>query len=205
VPGKRRNPVIPITNPIPHPNRKDITGKRFGKLTVLADAGTNSHREHVWLCRCECGREVQRTGSTLRCGKSVSCGCNVFTAASNALRAPKPRPGAALRRAYAACERAAKVRGLGFLLSLDDFTEITAKNCFYCGASPEQIKKTKYESYLANGIDRKDNNEGYSLTNCVPCCWPCNQMKLGQGIDEFLDRIRSIANLHGGALFQRRA
>jgi hypothetical protein len=48
----------------------------FGKLTVVADAGTNNHRKKVWLCRCECGGETKATTGNLRSGNSKSCGCD---------------------------------------------------------------------------------------------------------------------------------
>lgn len=46
----------------------DLAGKRFGKWTVL------SHRSgQKWLCRCECGAELERDGASLRHGRSRSC------------------------------------------------------------------------------------------------------------------------------------
>lgn len=58
----------------------DLTGKQFGRLTVIErapDAVSPSGRHRVkWLCQCECGntREVY-TDNLLR-GRTVSCGCN---------------------------------------------------------------------------------------------------------------------------------
>ena len=34
---------------------KDMTGQTFGRLTVLARAGTDRDRKATWLCRCACG------------------------------------------------------------------------------------------------------------------------------------------------------
>jgi len=36
---------------------KDITGQKFGKLTVLYRNGSNASGVAKWQCRCECGRE----------------------------------------------------------------------------------------------------------------------------------------------------
>lgn len=33
---------------------------------------------------------------------------------------------------------------------------------------------------------------GYTVNNCVPCCWRCNQMKSNMSIDEFRTIIRVI-------------
>ena len=54
----------------------DLTGQRFGKLTVLFPA-PNIGRDTAWLCRCECGKETVIRTCYLRKGKSLSCGCDV--------------------------------------------------------------------------------------------------------------------------------
>lgn len=53
----------------------DLTGKTFGRWTVL---GRDWYigRAHVrWLCRCSCGTEKSLDGGYLRNGTSKSCGC----------------------------------------------------------------------------------------------------------------------------------
>lgn len=52
----------------------DLTGQRFGKLVVVNRA-VGQYREAMWLCKCECGNEIITRGSSLRGGKSKSCGC----------------------------------------------------------------------------------------------------------------------------------
>ena len=52
----------------------DLTGQRFGRLTVLERAG-RSKNESLWLCRCDCGNEVVTWSSSLRRGLTRSCGC----------------------------------------------------------------------------------------------------------------------------------
>lgn len=53
----------------------DLTGKVFGRLTVLGLAGRSVHRSQLWLCECECGSQVEANGAVLRRGASKSCGC----------------------------------------------------------------------------------------------------------------------------------
>ena len=58
---------------------KDLTGQVFGRLTVLYRAEnyispTGKHHPR-WHCRCECGNEVDVNASSLRAGKTTSCGC----------------------------------------------------------------------------------------------------------------------------------
>lgn len=60
-------------------NAADLTGQRFGRLTVV-----NRVQDHVspsgkhrpkWECICECGGIVEVLGQNLKNGRSQSCGC----------------------------------------------------------------------------------------------------------------------------------
>jgi hypothetical protein len=59
---------------------KDLTGKRFGKLTVINRTenyiNTFSGRVRVmWLCKCDCGKETIVASGELKRGDTKSCGC----------------------------------------------------------------------------------------------------------------------------------
>lgn len=54
---------------------KDITGLKFGRLTVIKRYGSNKYGRALWLCKCECGNEVVVRGHSLRRGDTTSCGC----------------------------------------------------------------------------------------------------------------------------------
>lgn len=54
---------------------KDITGEKFGKLTVLKRDFSKSGPEAFWLCQCECGNQTIVAGPSLRKGHTQSCGC----------------------------------------------------------------------------------------------------------------------------------
>lgn len=59
-------------------NFVDLTGKRFGRWTVIGraeDRVTAKSREIMWNCVCECGKQKVVKGGSLKSGKSVSCGC----------------------------------------------------------------------------------------------------------------------------------
>lgn len=51
--------------PIPKLYRKEL-GHKYGHLTVIEYAGTNTSRNICWKCRCDCGNEVIRDGTELR-------------------------------------------------------------------------------------------------------------------------------------------
>lgn len=56
------------------PPRKELIGKRFGMLTVVAYSGKRDGM-HRWLCRCDCGRNTTVGQTLLQSGKTKSCGC----------------------------------------------------------------------------------------------------------------------------------
>lgn len=53
----------------------DLTGQRFGKLTVIQEAGHRNGRSIAWLCHCDCGNDKIIDGHSLRIGLTKSCGC----------------------------------------------------------------------------------------------------------------------------------
>lgn len=52
----------------------DLTGYKFGRLTVLKRAGTQCGHA-TWLCECDCGKTVTVIGNNLKRKKTESCGC----------------------------------------------------------------------------------------------------------------------------------
>ncbi len=52
----------------------NLLEKRFGRLVVIAFAGTKNHR-YMWDCRCNCGNKTTVRGVDLRAGKTRSCQC----------------------------------------------------------------------------------------------------------------------------------
>lgn len=56
-------------------NTINLTGKKFGRLTVLERAGSNKHGTALWKCACDCGNVKILSGLSLRSGKVQSCRC----------------------------------------------------------------------------------------------------------------------------------
>lgn len=54
---------------------KEMAGERFGRLIVIERRGSSSNGSALWLCRCDCDEEREVAGSSLRTGKTKSCGC----------------------------------------------------------------------------------------------------------------------------------
>lgn len=57
------------------PPQIDLTGRKFGRLTVLRENGRLPGRNYAWLCLCSCGKHKTVDGSSLRRGATKSCGC----------------------------------------------------------------------------------------------------------------------------------
>ncbi len=53
----------------------DITGQKFGRLTVLERKENSKNGISRWLCRCDCGNLTVVLSTQLRKGRTKSCGC----------------------------------------------------------------------------------------------------------------------------------
>jgi hypothetical protein len=54
---------------------KDLKGQKFGKLTCIKPVGKSKTRCMVWLCKCECGEEIEVVSNSLLTGNTKSCSC----------------------------------------------------------------------------------------------------------------------------------
>lgn len=161
----------------------DLTGKVFGKLTVLREDGVrtspNGSRTLLWRCVCECGNETVVGASNLRTGATKSCGCGMHRNKGRSLAFPgKPTW---LNDVWQSYIKGARERRLAFELTVEQVESLVVQPCTYCGAEPR------------NGIDRRDNSVGYILSNCVPCCSICNTMKMAMDADAFVAHAKRIA------------
>jgi len=75
----------------------------------------------------------------------------------------------------------------GILWELDEafVFGLWQKPCYYCNVPMEMV-----------GLDRVDNDIGYTVENTVPCCTMCNIMKQSFGVDAFIARVHLIAANH---------
>lgn len=48
---------------------------QYGNLIVLGDAGKNRHQKRLWRVKCACGVETTKVASSVRTGRTTSCGC----------------------------------------------------------------------------------------------------------------------------------
>ena len=148
---------------------KDMTGQRFGRLTVLRRAGSTRHREALWLCLCDCGNERTISGSSLRRGYSKSCGClrdEIVSNTQSTHRKTKTRLYNVwthmIQRCYNPKHTAYKRYGGRGITVCNEWRNSFQK--FH-----EWAMETGYDENAAFHkctIDRIDNDKGYSPDNC---------------------------------------
>jgi len=165
--------------------KMNLTGDRYGNLIVINEDKPSSYSRR-WKVRCDCGTEKIVSQSSLRSGLTVSCGC---------LRKEKlklARQKSILSNYYKIYKYGAKKRRLVFDITLEEFKIIIKQNCIYCNLSTENNNSKK----KANGIDRINNDLGYVIENCVPCCLRCNRMKMDISMVDFKKKIIDIYNFY---------
>ena len=54
---------------------EDLTGRRFGRLTVIEKTTQKQRSVYLWRCKCDCGNETLQAGYNLTSGAVQSCGC----------------------------------------------------------------------------------------------------------------------------------
>ena len=75
-------------------------------------------------------------------------------------------------------------RGKHFDLPYEFYeSQLWGKPCHYCGCEIE-----------GTGLDRKDNDKGYTPDNVVPCCRGCNRKKQTKPYEQYLAEVRDENN-----------
>lgn len=165
-----------------------IKASKFGKLTPI-EAVSGEGNDQYWKMKCECGKEKVIPISPVQSGKTKSCGC---LCKENSFKIGDGE--ANFNVLYSIYQKNAKSRNIQFLLEKDRFRELTKQNCYICGRQPETIinRKKSNGKYIYNGIDRIDNNKGYTYENCKACCETCNVAKWKQTTKDFLEWVKKV-------------
>ena len=181
----------------------NIVGQRFGRLVVIRKdklrRSPSGEGRRYYLCKCDCGKEkvIRKNNLIHKHRPTKSCGCIPIEKSRQRQRLSYGE--ASFNALYLSYKHDAKYRNLVFELNKEQFKKITKENCHYCGTKPakeysrkDQSGKEFYGDYVYNGIDRINNNEGYIIQNCVPCCKECNYFKKALSEGAFLGRIKKI-------------
>lgn len=139
---------------------RDLSGLKFGRLTAIADVGSERNRR-MWLCRCECGNDVVVASSSLRLGNTKSCGC---ITRDGTAQAKHGYCGTRLYRIWKGIKSRCNI------LSSTDYKWYGAKGVSVCGEwsefepFKEWALKNGYSDNLT--IDRIDPFGNYEPSNC---------------------------------------
>ena len=113
-----------------------MIGKRFGKLTVIAEDLDNHTTLQKVICRCDCGREKSIATRDLKNGKVKSCGCDRI----------RPGKGDYLERQYDGAleaKREAFQKGdTSRIVTLEDWVYVWLRNVL-----PHVVKETTIRMY----------------------------------------------------------
>lgn len=140
---------------------KDITGFRFGKLTVIEMATTRKNPKNIdWVCKCDCGNMTTVIGTKLRKENGTkSCGClineNRFVKHNMSKTREYHSWSGMLDRCYNANSKYYHLYGGRGIEMCPEWKE--SFNVFYedMGACPETYS-----------IDRINNDGNYEPSNC---------------------------------------
>ena len=150
------------------PKLRDLTGQRFGRLTVMERADTRGRV--AWLCKCDCGNEIITRGDNLTGGGSISCGCYNREQSSKA----HTRHGYSNSRLYRIW---LKTKTRCYDSNQKRYNSYGGRGITVCPEWRESFEAFR-DWALANGyrddltIDRKDVNGNYEPNNCR---WITNQ------------------------------
>lgn len=173
---------------------KVIVGKTYGFVTVI-ERLPNEKGSAIYLCKCECGNVYNRTGGSLTGGRAQrckKCGNREHLAKMHTVHT-RPKGEAACYATFVITRRSCAVlRRLAWEISYEDWKRLTVQPCHYCGCPPSNCGRGRNGDYHYNGLDRVDNDVGYTLKNVVPCCKCCNHSKSDQTLPEFLSWVSKV-------------
>ena len=177
----------------------NLVGIKFNRLHVIELFGSRMYgktKKRIWKCRCDCGKIVYQNTGALTTGNSKSCGClhdELSSENGKKSRYKVAKQDSGYKHIYNSYRLNAISRKLEFEINYHDFLNLLKGNCFYCNNVPSNIYKVSYYSIMYNGIDRIDNNLGYTNDNIVSCCKICNISKNNYSTEVFLDWIYRIS------------
>lgn len=142
-----------------------IEGQRFGRLVVEAPARIDRWAQVIWLCRCDCGGQIEARGKHLWSGGTKSCGC--FRREHSSFMN--------LRHGHARSGRVTRTHQswnsmVGRCTNPRDgrYRDYGGRGIKVCDRWMvfEEFLKDMGERPPGLTLERKDNNAGYSPENC---------------------------------------
>ena len=141
----------------------DLTGQRFGRLTVVSRAENTASGKVRWNCLCDCGAKTTNHSHLLKSGQSKSCGCLQKESVSKS----NTKHGDSFNNLYHVWRN---MLDRVNLQSREDYKHYGGRGITVCNDwySYDTFKKWALSSGYAENLtlDRENNNKGYSPDNC---------------------------------------
>lgn len=166
----------------------DLTGRKFGKLTVIKFNGINRLHSSLWECLCECGKMTEVIAANLKNSITRSCGCLKYENQYKSIE----------NKAYGYHVSDCKKRGFKFHLPKDIYLEIARQPCTYCGEFSIRKNTTTGVEMKLNSVDRINNDPWYLIPGCQSLCFICQRMKNVMPHYEFMEHIKKIQQCKPG-------
>jgi len=148
----------------------DLTGKKFGRLTVLEVDTTSNSGKKKWLCTCECGKTISIIGSNLVSGNSKSCGCYK----SEKLAKTHMEHGMTGTPTYRCWREMLRRCNDSRRFQYKNYGERGIAVCESRGDFKNFISDMGERPTALHSLDRIDNDRGYYKENCR---WASNQQQ----------------------------
>lgn len=141
---------------------KDLSGRKFGRLTAIRRLAKEKCGTYKWLCRCDCGKEKEVRGGHLTSGNTASCGC-IYKDGNNhrhghTVGKKKTKTYNTWEHMIRRCNNSGD----------KDYPDYGGRGITVCS------RWMKFDNFLTDmgespdnyQIDRIDNNKGYNKENC---------------------------------------
>ena len=172
----------------------NLVGYKYHWLEIVARSKSRDGQVY-WICKCECGKEIELSTKTITRDERKSCGCWMKS------------------REYSRCNylwsgfeeihgkwwgnvrRGAKQRGHEFNLSIEEAWNLFKKQSGKCALSGVDLKFCKSIREVKDttaSLDRIDSSKGYTIDNVQWVHKTVNLMKQGIDMNEFKWWIKMI-------------
>lgn len=181
-------------------------GDKIFDWTIISDDKIrytkHGHVNQFYDLQCTCGKTVAMRKDLVKralkngASKSFNTSCRECFIKNRELPIDEEKMS---KQMFGRYKSSAIKRNLDFTLTEKQVDALFKSNCYYCGLEPSNIfyrRRTviKEKVFIYSGIDRIENNAGYTEENTVACCKWCNFSKNTRGQKEFLNWVDKVYN-----------